>query len=84
MRRHEREDAMSGARALRRLSRRAASVESLERDLAQLVMRRQELRAAGASDGALERNRRRIVRVQREIAHALIAGHRAAADRSAA
>jgi hypothetical protein len=67
-----------------RFSRRPASSETLERELAKLVIRRQDLRARGASDAALERNRRKIGRVQRDLAQALIARHRPRAERSAA
>jgi hypothetical protein len=43
--------------------------------IAQLVAVRQELRARGASDGSLERNRLQIARAQWELAHALIDHH---------
>jgi hypothetical protein len=43
--------------------------------IAQLVAERQELRARGAADGSLERNRLRIARAQWELAHALIDRH---------
>ena len=47
-------------------------IESLEREIAVLVERRQELRACGAESGELERNRREIVARQHELSEALI------------
>jgi hypothetical protein len=51
---------------------RPASVEELQARIAALVACRQELRAAGAGDEALERNRRRLARTQWELSLALI------------
>jgi hypothetical protein len=47
-------------------------IESLEREIASLVERRQELRASGAEAGELERNRRDIVARQHRLSEALI------------
>jgi len=47
-------------------------IESLEREIASLVERRQELRASGAEAGELERNRRDIVVRQHRLSEALI------------
>ena len=47
-------------------------IESLEREIAVLVERRQELRAGGAEAGELERNRRDIVARQQALSEALI------------
>ena len=49
------------------------SVEELQTRIGSLVRQRQELRAAGASTGRLESNRRRLVRTQRALSAALIA-----------
>jgi hypothetical protein len=43
--------------------------------IAELVGERQELRARGAGEAALERNRMQIARAQWELAHALIDLH---------
>jgi hypothetical protein len=51
---------------------RSASVEELQARIAALVARRQQLRAAGADEQALERNRRRLARAQWELSLALI------------
>jgi hypothetical protein len=48
-------------------------IETLERTLAALVQQRQQLRAAGAPQPELERNRREIVARQQELSDALIA-----------
>ena len=40
--------------------------------IGQLVAERQQLRASGASEASLERNRLQIARAQWELAHALI------------
>jgi hypothetical protein len=64
--------------------RRRRSSDSLQRELGVLVRRRQELRAGGASEARLERNRRKIVRLQRRLAHALIASYLHSVDRHAA
>ena len=58
-----------------RLRRRPTSSDALERELARHVIRRQELRRRGASEATLERNRRKIVRLQHDLAAALIARH---------
>jgi hypothetical protein len=47
-------------------------VESLERDIAALVEQRQSLRASGAEQRQLERNRCEIVARQHELSEALI------------
>ncbi len=47
-------------------------IESLEREIATLVERRQELRANGAEAGELETNRRDIVTRQHRLSEALI------------
>ena len=56
----------------------------LQREIAELVVARQALRAQGASDAALERNRRQLVRRQHELALALIARYGLRAQQSAA
>jgi hypothetical protein len=48
------------------------SIEAIETSVAQLVSRRQVLRAAGADRALLERNRLEIVRLQRLLSEALI------------
>jgi len=48
------------------------SAEELTTLIGRLVAQRQELRARGASEAALERNRMQIARAQWELAHALI------------
>jgi hypothetical protein len=48
-------------------------VEALQDLLGGLLLEREELRGAGATDFQLERNRRQIVRVQQELAYALLA-----------
>jgi hypothetical protein len=58
-----------------RRSRGSTSTEELTGRIAELVAERQELRARGARDGSLERNRLRIARAQWELAHALIDRH---------
>ena len=62
----------------------AVNEHRLQREIAELVVARQSLRAHGATDAALERNRRQLVRLQREFALALIARHRLQAEQSAA
>jgi hypothetical protein len=54
---------------------RAMGVEALERQIAELVAARQELRAREANASELERNRVEIVRLQRELSEALIQKH---------
>jgi hypothetical protein len=51
------------------------SVEALIVHIAELVAERQELRSAGASSTAIERNRVQLARAQWELAHALIDRH---------
>jgi ribosomal protein L29 len=55
-----------------RRSRNPHSVEALVVRIGELVAERQELRAGGAPQAAIERNRRQIARAQWELAHALI------------
>jgi hypothetical protein len=47
-------------------------IESLEREIATLVERRQTLRASGAEGRELERNRREIVARQHDLSETLI------------
>ena len=51
----------------------ATSVESLLERIGELVAERQALRTKGSSATALERNRRRIAKLQWELSRALIA-----------
>jgi hypothetical protein len=48
------------------------SVELLQTEIGGLCAERQRLRAAGAAEGELERNRLEIARLQWELSHALI------------
>jgi len=48
------------------------SVELLQQEISSLCAKRQDLRAAGAGDADLERNRLEIARLQWELSHALI------------
>jgi hypothetical protein len=48
------------------------SVELLQAEISVLCSERQGLRAAGAAEGELERNRLEIARLQWELSHALI------------
>jgi hypothetical protein len=48
------------------------SVELLQTEISVLCSERQQLRASGAGDGELERNRLEIARLQWELSHALI------------
>jgi hypothetical protein len=48
------------------------TAEELTARIGQLVAERQGLRARGASEASLERNRMQIARAQWELAHALI------------
>ena len=50
----------------------AKSVEALQAEISLLCSERQQLRASGAEDGDLERNRLAIARLQWELSHALI------------
>lgn len=58
-----------------RRSRTPASADELNAQIALLVAERQELRAHGANEAALERNRLRLARAQWELGHALIDRH---------
>jgi hypothetical protein len=55
-----------------RRGRGRTTAEELTARIGQLVAERQELRARGASEASLERNRIQIARAQWELAHALI------------
>jgi hypothetical protein len=48
------------------------SVEALQTEISVLCSERQHLRAAGAQEGELERNRLEIARLQWQLSHALI------------
>ncbi len=48
------------------------SVELLQAEISVLCSERQHLRASGAGEGELERNRLDIARLQWELSHALI------------
>jgi hypothetical protein len=61
---------LRSARFRRRRGR--PSAEELTMHIGQLVAERQQLRASGASEASLERNRLQIARAQWELAHALI------------
>ena len=52
-----------------------ATVEGLLERIGELVAERQALRTRGSSTIALERNRRRIAKLQWELSRALIARH---------
>jgi hypothetical protein len=52
-----------------------ASVESLLEQIGELVAERQALRTKGSSTTNLERNRRRIAKLQWELSRALIERH---------
>lgn len=52
-----------------------ASADELAVQIAQLVGERQQLRARGAGEAVMERNRLQIARAQWELAHALIDLH---------
>jgi hypothetical protein len=58
-----------------RRSRSRVGPDELTARIAQLVGERQELRARGVGEAALERNRLQIARAQWELAHALIDVH---------
>jgi hypothetical protein len=51
------------------------SVEALQAEIGLLCAERQSLRASGSDEGALERNRLEIARLQWELSHALIVRH---------
>ena len=48
------------------------TIEALNARIGELVVERQRLRAVGAAESALERNRVRIARAQWELSHALV------------
>jgi hypothetical protein len=50
----------------------AKSVEDLQAEIGVLCAERQHLRASGAEEHDLERNRLEIARLQQELSHALI------------
>jgi hypothetical protein len=58
-----------------RRSRNRLSVDVLAIRIAELIAERQDLRAAGSSAAAIERNRVQLARAQWELAHALIDEH---------
>jgi len=62
-----------------RRSRNRPSVDVLAAQIADLVLERQELRAADSPAAAIERNRVQLARAQWELAHALIDEHLAEA-----
>jgi hypothetical protein len=55
------------------MERQAESVETLQRELEELVLERQRLRVNGTSPSKLEENRRAIARRQHDLSRALIA-----------
>lgn len=55
------------------MKRQAESVETLQRQLEELVLERQRLRVNGTSPSDLEENRRAIARRQHDLSLALIA-----------
>jgi hypothetical protein len=52
-----------------------ASADELAARIGSLVAERQQLRAQGASEASLERNRLQLARAQWELGHALIDRH---------
>jgi hypothetical protein len=60
-----------------------ATVESLLETIGDLVAERQALRSRGGTPLALERNRRRIAKLQWELSRALIARYRPAEEQAA-
>jgi hypothetical protein len=58
-----------------RRSRNRLSVDLLAVRIAELIAERQDLREAGSSAAAIERNRVQLARAQWELAHALIDEH---------
>jgi hypothetical protein len=60
-----------------------ASVESLLEQIGELVAERQGLRTRGSSATALEKNRRRIAKLQWELSLALIERHLPAEEQAA-
>jgi hypothetical protein len=57
---------------------------TLQNEIAQLVVERQDLRASGASEAALEHNRCQLAGLQRELSRLLIDLYLPRAERSAA
>jgi hypothetical protein len=55
------------------MNRQAESVETLQREVEELVLERQRLRVNGTSPSKLEENRRAIARRQHDLSLALIA-----------
>jgi hypothetical protein len=53
------------------------TVETLTEEIGRIVAERQELRAAGAGQDALEENRRRLADSQNRLSHLLIARYAA-------
>jgi hypothetical protein len=53
------------------------TVETLTEEIGRIVAERQELRAGGAGQGALEENRRRLADAQNRLSHLLIARYAA-------
>jgi hypothetical protein len=58
-----------------RRSRNRQSVDVLAGRISDLIAERQDLREAGSSAAAIERNRVQLARAQWELAHALIDEH---------
>jgi hypothetical protein len=58
-----------------RRERRRVGVEALQERVAALAAERQSLRAAGAGEAALERNRVALAHAQWELSYALIERH---------
>jgi hypothetical protein len=58
-----------------RRERRRVGVEALHERVSSLALERQALRAAGAGEAALERNRVALAHAQWELSHALIERH---------
>lgn len=59
------------------------SENEIQEHLAALVVRRQELRAGGASRDELEHNRVELLQAQWDLSHALIARHLPAVSQAA-
>jgi hypothetical protein len=66
------------------MGRDSSSERTLQHEIAQLVVERQDLRARGANDATLERNRRKLAKRQRELSQLLIDLYMPKAERSAA
>ena len=58
-----------------RMDVRHLSVETVTERISALVRERQDLRAGGAADAELERNRLELARAQHELSRLLIARH---------